>query len=84
MCIPQILDHYLLFLVNYRISKIDSFHFKKKKKKFKTSITFFVCLGLKRAEIGGYKKIFDFFSFLIKKKMSKMIFYKGDPPKNVN
>ena len=31
---------------------------KKKKKKVKTSITVFVCLGLKRAEkkFGGYKK----------------------------
>ena len=31
---------------------------KKKKKKVKTSLTFFVCLGLKRAEknVGGYKK----------------------------
>ena len=40
-------------------------------KKVKTSITFFVCLGLKRAEnfFGGYKK------FQKKKKN------KGDPPK---
>ena len=41
---------------------------KKKKKKVKTSITFFVCLGLKRAEkiFGGYKKI--------QKKKKKKIF----------
>ena len=50
---------------------------KKKKKKVKTSITFFVCLGLKRAEniFGGYRKI----------SLSKIIFvYKGDPLKKVN
>ena len=51
--------------------------FKKKKKKLKTSIAFFVCLGLKRAEniFGGYRKI----------SLSKIIFvYKGDPLKKVN
>ena len=43
---------------------------KKRKKKVKTSITFFVCLGLKRAEknFGGYKKI----QKKIKKKIKKL------------
>ena len=46
-------------LVRPRISqppKVPAFHLGEKKK-FKTSITFFVCLGLKHAEnfFGGYK-----------------------------
>jgi len=65
-------------LVRPRISqppKVPAFHLGgkkkekkiKKKKKFKTSITFFVCLGLKHAEkfFGGYKiKIFFYRSLI--------------------